>query len=308
MRREFSKEESAVMNALIYFGIFNYPLSVQEVLSFTQNVLLGKNETENILNHFIKEGLVTKIGEYYAVNNSEELITRRIAGNTKAMDYFTKAKKYAQLIYRFPFVRGVYVSGSLSKGFVDSKGDIDYFIITQPGRLWLARTLLILYKKIFLINSHKYICVNYFIDTDHLEIPDKNIFTATELLTLLPMHGHDVFSRFIDANKWAQEFLPNHRIADHEEEKSGRYGITLLIENALNNRAGDWLDELFMKLTIKRWKTKFVTFSSEDFENAMRSRKYVSKHHPQNFQRKVLQKLNELTTTFEGKFNVKIND
>ena len=90
------------------------------------------------------------------------------------------------------------ISGSLSKGYYDDDGDIDFFIITSPKRLWIARTFLILYKKIFLLNSRKYFCVNYFISSNALEIEEKNIFTATELTTLLPMFGNGSFHKFYE--------------------------------------------------------------------------------------------------------------
>ena len=100
-----------------------------------------------------------------------------------------KALRNARLIFHFPFTRAIMISGSLSKNYADEASDVDYFIIVKPGRLWIARTLLIIYKRIFLMNSKKYFCVNYFIDEDHLEIEEKNLFTAVELTTLIPIHG-----------------------------------------------------------------------------------------------------------------------
>ena len=85
----------------------------------------------------------------------------------------------------FPFVRGVFLSGSISKGFMSESDDIDYFIITAPGRLWLTRTLLILFKKIFLFNSFRNFCLNYFIDSENLYIPEHNRYTATEIVFLI---------------------------------------------------------------------------------------------------------------------------
>ena len=79
-----------------------------------------------------------------------------------------KAKAKARFISKFPFVAAVGVSGSLSKGYYDSDSDIDFFIITQHNRLWICRTLLMVYKKIFLLNSRKYFCPNYFISSEQL--------------------------------------------------------------------------------------------------------------------------------------------
>ena len=49
--------------------------------------------------------------------------------------------------------------------------------------------------------------------------------------------------------------------------------------------------------TLKFYKKDKVYFTEKDFNHALKSRSYISKHHPQNFQKKVLnafeQKVNE---------------
>src|SRR5690606_20772121 len=131
----------------------------------------AKNGTlDNALNNLIKQGIVFNLDGFFSLQNQKELVTRRLNGNHKAQWFLKKAKKWSNFIGSFPFVRGVFISGSLSKNFMTADSDVDYFIITKPGRLWLARTLLVVFKKIFLLNSRKFFCVNYFIDENHLEI------------------------------------------------------------------------------------------------------------------------------------------
>ena len=78
-----------------------------------------------------------------------------------------------KFISKFPYVRAILLSGSISKGYMDKDSDVDYFIITQPNRLWVTRLLLMLFKKIFLFNSRKVFCINYFVDSEKLEIEEK---------------------------------------------------------------------------------------------------------------------------------------
>ena len=69
-----------------------------------------------------------------------------------AKEIMPKALKTSNFIAKFPYIECVSLSGALSKGYYDDDdGDFDFFIITKPNRLWIARTLLILYKKIFLL-------------------------------------------------------------------------------------------------------------------------------------------------------------
>ena len=52
-----------------------------------------------------------------------------------AATLLARAEKIAKLFYKFPYVRAVGVSGSVSKNFADENADIDYFIITKANRL-----------------------------------------------------------------------------------------------------------------------------------------------------------------------------
>ena len=279
----------ALLGALWYFEIFQYPLSREELFRFANCPDLPISEFDAKLDELIEEGAVFAFGPFFQTRNEPAWEARRYDLNRRADAFLPVARHMARLIGAFPFVRAVFVSGSLSKHCMPADGDIDYFLITEPGRLWLARTLLVLFKKLFLLDSHKYFCVNYFIDTEHLEIEDKNLFTATETLTLLPLYGQEWFERFSAANGWAQTYLPNYPWRRDEAALPHRRGfLKRCLEGLLNGRLGAWLDTRVMRLTVAYWRRKFRQFDQRTFDHALRSRRYVSKHHPLNFQRKVM--------------------
>ncbi|MEZ4722596.1 MAG: nucleotidyltransferase domain-containing protein [Flavobacteriales bacterium] len=304
---ELSLEEAAVIESLAYFDVFQYPLKPSEVHQFTKTPIARQNIVPT-LNYLVNLGLIYKHGQYYSLVDDVALTTRREKGNDMAATMLKRARFFSHLISRFPFVRGVCISGSLSKGYIDELGDVDYFIITKPGRLWIARTLLIAFKKVFLLNSKKYFCVNYFVDTEHLEIPDKNIFTATEVMTLIPVYSMESHQAFVNSNKWAESYLPNFVSDKHDEPK---WIIPRLlkpvVESLFSGFIGNGLDTFFMNMTIKRWERRFSHFSRQDFEHALRSRKYVSKHHPQNFQKVVLNALNNKIKDFESRHQCELS-
>lgn len=308
VQQQLTSVQSKVILTLAYFDLFKFPLTVDEILKFSKISSSQKDSYNWAIQELLEQQIVFKHGQYFSLLGNEKLDNKRIIGEKNANALMLKANKYAQLIHRFPFVRSVCISGSLSKGCVDDSGDIDYFIITEPQRLWVARTLLIAFKKIILFNRHKYFCVNYFIDTNHLEIPDKNIFTATELLTLLPMSGLDIYNRLIQENNWAFSYLPNVQISRQQETQEKKALIKKAMEYLFSGYLGNQLDTLFMKLTVKRWKAKFKNFNEEELENAMRSRKYVSKHHPQHFQQVVLNRFKSSIAQVQEKFNVTLHE
>lgn len=274
---------------LIYGEVFAHPLSLIELCALVRGT---ETEIAAALSSLEGLGLIQHTDNYYFIFDLKNKLERRKTGNAKAETLLPKAWKVGRKIYRFPYVEAVGISGSLSKGVLHEDGDFDFFIITQPNRLWVARTLLILYKKLFLLNSRKHFCVNYFIDTDHLEIEEKNAFTATEIATLLPVAG-DAMHAFFTQNKW----IENHGRLNERSihfPKVSKPLMSRMVTGVLNGRFGEWADQMCMRATLRRWKSKFNGFEAETFELTMRSRRYISKHHPNNFQNKVLTRLEDI--------------
>jgi hypothetical protein len=279
---------SAILRTLLYFDVFQYPLTEEEISRFNPLPGLSAKEVEAELEELVCEGIVLQHMGHYGFGALAANLEKRVADNARARSRMAKAHRIGRFIGRFPFVRAVMLSGSISKGCLAKDGDIDYFVITEPGRLWIARTLLIGFKKLFLFNSRKAFCVNYFVDLDHLEIEDRNLFTATEILTLLPVCGADACAAFFRANRWANTFLPDLPPPATRHVPAIHGPVKRLFERCMRNGMGDEVDEWCMLRTLRHWKNKFAEFDRQRFELALRTRKYVSKHHPRNFQQRVL--------------------
>jgi predicted nucleotidyltransferase len=299
--------ETGVIRTLLYFDIFHYPLTLEEIIKFHPL----KNSQEDIVHaiSFLRNKMVVfKFDNFYSLQPDHIFIQRRKAGNELAKKRLKTAKKYSWLISQFPFVKAIMLSGSLSKDYMEANSDIDYFIITEPGRLWLTRGFLALFKRLFLLNSHKFFCTNYLIDSQSLEIEEKNIYTAIETATLIPVYGRELYSEFINKNQWTKYHLPNlelQRTAFITEKVSG---LRKIIEQFFSGKMGEKLDLLFMKLAIQRWKKKFGrSFNSADFELAFKSRRNVSKNHPRFFQKQILNHFHEKIEAFEVSNNIKLS-
>lgn len=277
---------SGALEALAYFDVFDFPLTKQEILKYSRFPNLCALDNE--LSALITDGLVFEVGDFYAIRNEVSLAKKRNESASRAHQYHFQAQKKSKLISKFPFVRGVFISGSLSKGVMHEDGDIDFFIITRPNRLWVARTLLILYKKIFLLNSRKYFCINYLVDENSLDIEQKNRFTAVELLSLLPMINEEMHHNLIRNNTWVEKYFSGHYHQNLEIEPLNSYPVKTFLESVLKGKLGNVLDDFFMNITLKRWKTKFSDMPEKDFQIALKTTKQVSKHHPSHFQKKVL--------------------
>jgi hypothetical protein len=289
-----SLTENAVLQTLAYFEVFSYPLTQEEVFDFCGEASATRTEVAETLQRLVAQGRIFQFDSFFQAKDEAFQAAQRHQCNRLADEFLPRARRMARFIGQFPFVRGVFVSGSLSKHCMRPESDVDFFIITEPGRLWLARTFLVVFKKVFLLNSHKYFCVNYFVDTAHLEIEEKNLFTATESVTLLPMWGGEFYEAFCQANVWAWRCYPHFaKRATSEVPPHSRSLFKKNLELMLRGSFGSWLDKKAMRFTVGFWKRKFRHLDSSSFDLALKSRRGVSKHHPLHFQEKVLARLEE---------------
>jgi hypothetical protein len=191
--------------------IFSTIRSRREEVLFFLDRKVEEPALTGALDALVVDGCLFRLGPFYSLRDDPALAERRCKGNQHAERLLAIAAKGSRLLFRFPYVRGVGISGSLSKNFADENADIDYFIITRSNRLWIARTLMHGFKKLnFLIGREDWYCMNYYVDEEALKIEEMNIFTATELITLKPVCGNGALERFFDANDWATAYLPNN--------------------------------------------------------------------------------------------------
>ena len=134
--------------------------------------------------------------------------------------------------------------------------------------------------------------MNYYIDEQQLEIAEKNIYTAIEIGTLIPLQGDIVFEKFYNANAWTRNFLPNKnmRIASAKPVKASF--LKRLFEFLLSTPPGNAIDNMLMKITAGRWlkKTQDHKLNSHGQVMGMVTDKHYAKPDPQNFQSKLLAK------------------
>jgi hypothetical protein len=280
--------QGAILRTLAYFDVFRHPLTLEELCRFGPGSTVSNEQLRSVLKELERTGSIEQHAGYYGLKDIRASVVERERSEALAISRMPTALKMSRRIAKTPFVRAVFISGSMSKGRSETSGGIDYFIITVPGRLWVARTILVLYKRLFLFNNQQDLCVNYFLDTEHLTVEDRNRFTATEVVTLLPTYGNGTTEALFAQNAWAFKMYPGARPAPSAEVPIGKGGWKRRLERWLSAGLGDNMDSWCMNLTWRRWRRKFGHLDARTFELALRTRTYVSKHHPRNFQDRVL--------------------
>ncbi|MEZ5014118.1 MAG: hypothetical protein R2794_07490 [Chitinophagales bacterium] len=296
----------SVLRTLAYFDIWHYPLTFNELVRFCDTPVHDGHALHAVIKELEEDLVIFREGSLYSITNDESCFIKRKHGNDKAAEMMPKAARRAQFIHRFPFVRSVNISGSMSKNYYDETTDFDFFIVTAPDRLWICKLLLTAYKKLFLFNNRKYFCINYYVDTNGLQIPDKNIFSAMEVCTLKNITGADIFKQFIQENKWTSDYYPNNAFYPSEMPTRKDPVFKNCMEWLLGGSFGNKVDTLAFRITTYFLRKKYRTLQPEAYALNMRSKKDVSKHHPQGFQTKVLRAFQDKCTSLEARTGISI--
>ena len=301
-----------ILKTLLYYDIFKHPLKKDEIFTFSPKNNVTKSEIFKVVDD-LSGNDISKFSQkdgYIYIKPNVDYIENRLKKEEYSAKMWKIVRYVVHIIKRFPFVRAIMVTGSLSKNSSSKESDLDFMVITKKNRLWITRTLLMLFKKIFLFNSYKYFCINYFITEDSMEIEDKNIFTATEVATVKSVYNTEMIKKFLESNKWVNDFFPNYNCCDPVLHTAGykvndrSSYIQKLIELVFAGRAGDCINRIFKNVYLRHWLKKYSDMNAEVRDRRFRSTDNVAKTHPEDMQSFILDKYREKLSQFNLQFNV----
>lgn len=290
---ELSPLYAPVVRVLSYYDLFQYPLRGDEIGLFLPVSGISSYELDGALAELVAEGRIYKEkGFYFLPHSDPSIVDRRIMMEEHGHRMWRIARTMASFMRFTPFVRGVFISGQLCRYIADEQSDIDYFIVTEPRRLWIVRTLFVIFRRTLLFNSRKYFCTNYYVTTDNLKIRERNPYVACEVASLKPIYNRAVFDRFMEENAWIDQFYPNFAL-ERVEIRPGVQGgerVRGILERMIPRRLADWLDERLMETTRSFWRRKFPDLNVAAYESSLRTRRDESRAHPNDQSPKVLER------------------
>lgn len=279
-----------ILATLSYFDIFDCPLTQTEIARFLKSPYL-QAELVKDLNELTMENWIYKFDEFYSLQADYLLIQRRKKEAIQVRTVLKGAETLGGFLSALPFVKGVAVSVLPFTNFEDENCAIDFFIITERNKLWLARTLTHCFKKLTLLfKKQSRFRMNYYVDEEMLQIKEKNIYTATAIATLLPLRGVGVFDEFFKRNSWSKDFLPNHSLRVSYVQETQNPVLKKMIEFVFRNPVGNLLDDLLMKISVYKWgKKTSLGRRNRGILMTMDASKHCAKPNPAAFQKKIIQ-------------------
>src|SRR4029453_6705708 len=123
-----------------------------------------------------------------------------------------QARRWARFFAAAPFVRMIAVTGSLAVDNAEADCDIDLFVVTEPGRLWLCRAFF--FSVALACNAmgiRPRLCPNYLVTSRALELEtaDCDYYVARELAQMIPLWGQVTYESLRARNAWMIELQPN---------------------------------------------------------------------------------------------------
>ena len=280
-------DQAAITQTLWYFKYFDHALSVEEIHIYLP-VIQSIDQVKRACKEGVEQGDLFFEDGFYALDRRS--LQRRISLIEHNCRWLRIGRRMGRFIGRFPFVRSVMISGALSKmGLNGEDDDIDFFLIAAPGRVWTAKFFLMLFKKLFLLNSKRYFCINLLRDQDYLGFSAQDRYTATELISLQPVVGGAWHMELIRQNDWIAALFPNAALpkAQDPELSSEHHWTERLLDRFLGDGFERWCRARFAEHVARQRDMPNAYFetdvhASAYFPNSFKER-ILTHFHSRNF-------------------------
>jgi hypothetical protein len=263
--------ELAVAETLAYADVFDYPLTANE----THRYLIGLGAPLAAVRLVLEaasapDGWAEARDGYYTLAGRGALVQTRLARQELALALWPLALSYGHRIASLPFVRMVAVTGALAVDNVMAGADIDYLIVTRPGRLWLCRAMILLLAR-GARRRGVTLCPNYLVShtREGLVFPEQNLYAAHEVAHMVPLSGPDVYDELRRLNRWVLAFLPNASGLPPANSSAGsdteRSRLKVLFERLLALPPTDWVERWEMQRKILKLTAKHEAHAEASF-------------------------------------------
>jgi len=257
--------EPAILEALAYSDIFEYPLQLNELHRYLP---VYASEEELMIALESLNDTLGKQDDFYFLVGRSEIVEIRKQREVRSKSLVPHAIRYGKILGALPFVRMVALTGSLAVMNVSNNADFDYMLVTEQGRVWTARAFALLLNRVANLCGHT-LCPNLIVAETALEWSARDLYSARELCQMIPIAGLGVYKRLMKANEWAKDFLPNGSHDFSRGKTATKVATTFqsFLELPLRSKLGDKFESWEMNRKIAKF-SKQAGFGEETVFNA----------------------------------------
>ncbi len=176
-------ERQTIIETMLYFSAQKRLATVEELYRYQVRGRIPRDRISSII------GTIPEIrferGLYGFADEFKQLQTLRQEKQRETLRRLRKIQRYGRVLISLPYVRAIFVAGSLSfsTGNAKKSSDIDVFVVLAPHRIWLGRLYLTLVTHVLGIRrrgeyDENLFCLNHYVTSDNLSRYDHDIYSA----------------------------------------------------------------------------------------------------------------------------------
>ena len=207
------------MFALVYADIFQYPYTVDEIITWIPHNTWSKQDIIKHIHILSKNKILTYKKPFYVLHGHDAHIEIRKKRECIAQKKWEKAVFAASILRFIPTIMYIGVTGGLSMQNADKNDDIDFYVCTQKGAIWITRCIAAVFMEVIgrrrrpeSKDVRDTICLNMFVAEDALGVlkNERDIYVAHEVLQMVTLWEKEgMYKKFLLNNTWVSDIFPN---------------------------------------------------------------------------------------------------
>jgi hypothetical protein len=248
-----SEEERAIARSVLFSSLFDFPLTLAEL---RYSLIESAQTPTAILTTYTKSEALRRVVDlsdgFFFPRGQRNLIETRRRRAQHSRAFLARHRRFLQIACAMPYVRLIALSGSVAHLNLDGDGDLDLLVVTRGRHAWSVTVGLIVLAKV--MRCRRVMCANFVMTDSRLEIVEQDLFSASQLLHLRPLSGHEVHQALLAANPFVYRYYPNAYVP-RVALRSRRQRIGLAVKRAVEwvGAGPAWLAELVCRATYRRY-------------------------------------------------------
>ena len=140
-----TRHELAIARTVIYAGLFDYPVTLDQL---HQSLIESDLTPSEILSLYERSDALQQIVDwrdgFFFPSGRAGLIAERRRREARSRAFLERHRFALRLVSAIPFTRLVALSGSVAHMNLEPEGDLDLFIITRGARVWTVTLAVLL--------------------------------------------------------------------------------------------------------------------------------------------------------------------
>jgi hypothetical protein len=265
-----------ILFTIAYFAAFDYALSTFEL--WRNLFVRGENrrsvsykEVLSVLEQQpLADKLVRKMG-FVTLKKEEYLINERISRQKFSLASIRRIKFWIKILAHLPYMRGIFLTGTLSMKNARKKSDWDIFVVLAKNKIWVGRFFLVMALQLLGKRRHKdkiekRFCLNHYVTDSGLILEEHNEFCSNFVSFSIPVFGEELHRKYLSLNEqWIKHQKPNFGKEEVLNQTSS-VEVSLLKEKLFFEAAlekfglGKLLNDLAKKYMIRKIQNNPATY------------------------------------------------